>query len=162
MATTAKPVEKSPEKKPESVETIPQPSNDKPEHLGAHPDSFYPANFERGFKPTADENLDEPGRWIRNEFFNATGPTTVVRLDELANLGDTSYEGRGDTSDRQLAREIMMRAGLGDHPRFNQLCDMMAVGLGEINDPKDWLHGYSKDTSERPGTNSGSTASTSG
>lgn len=125
-----------------------------PGHPGAHPDSFNTMNLERNFKPTDDSNLDEP-RWIENEFFNAHGPTTVVRLDELTNLGNKTYEGRGDTTDRQLARAIVMRAGLGDHPRLNQLVDMMAVGLGEINDPGDWLHGYSSNnSSERPGTNS--------
>jgi hypothetical protein len=131
-STTAKPNDPTP----------PREEKSEPQHLGTHPDSFYPHNLERNFKPTDDSDLDEPGRWLANEFFASTGPTTVVRLDELTNLGDKTYEGRGDTSDRELAKQIMMRAGLGDHPRFNQLSDMMAVGLGEIDDPGDWLHGY--------------------
>jgi hypothetical protein len=138
----------------------------KPEHLGTHPGSFEMFNLERNFKPTDDPDLDERGRWIANEFFASHGPTTVVRLDELTNLGDKSYEGRGDSSDRELSRQIMMRAGLGDHPRFNQLVDMMAVGLGEIDDPGKWLHGYAdysnSSTSERKGENSSSSSSTAG
>ena len=130
----------------------------KNKHPGTHPDSFKLHDLERNFKPTDDPDLDEPGRWIANEFFAATGPSTVVRLDELRNLGDKSYEGRGDTSDRELARQIMMRAGLGDHPRFKQLSDMMARGLGEIDDPKDWLSGY---PSEREDTSSSTTSSSS-
>lgn len=134
----------------------------KPEHTGTHPDSFKLHDLERNFKQTDDSALDEP-RWIQNEFFNAHGPTTVVRLDELTNLGNKTYEGRGDTTDRQLAREVIMRAGLGDHPRFYELVDKLAVGLGEINDPGDWLHGYSTSTSsERKSETSSSTSGAAG
>jgi hypothetical protein len=163
MATSSKPATKTSENVPTETASAKNVQEKSPEFPGAHPDSFSPMNFERGFKPTDDSALDEPGRWIRNEFFNSHGPTTVVRLDELANLGDKSYEGRGDTSDRQLGREIIMRAGLGDHPRFNQLCDMMAVGLGEINDPGDWLHGYStNNSSQRTSETSSSSGSSAG
>lgn len=154
----------TPEVKPETKSEVKQPqSMDKlPNHPGVHPDSFKTMDLERNFKQTNDSALDEP-RWIQNEFFNAHGPTTVVRLDELTNLGNKTYEGRGDTTDRQLAREIVMRAGLGDHPRLNQLVDMMAVGLGEINDPGDWLHGYSNNNaSERPGTSTSKSDSSTG
>lgn len=150
MTTSSKPVEKKPESKPEN-KPAPVAKSSEEKHLGTHPDSFKPHNLERDFKPTVDEDLDYP-RWVANEFFNAHGPTTVVRIDELANLANKNWEGRGDTSDRELSRQIIMRAGLSDHPRFNQLIDLVAVGLGEINDPGDWLHGYS--TSERTGTSS--------
>lgn len=152
MVTSSKPLENKSEKKPTPVEKI-------PEHLGTHPDSFKTHNLERDFKPTVDEDLDFP-RWVANEFFNAHGPTTVVRIDELANLANKTYEGRGDTTDRELSRQIIMRAGLSDHPRFNQLVDLLAVGLGEINDPGDWLHGYSK--SERTGASSSTSDKSAG
>lgn len=148
----------STETKPSVTKPEPTKSENKSEsspHTGAHPDSFELHNLERNFVPTDDDALDEL-RWIQNEFFNSHGPTTVVRLDELTNLANKTYEGRGDTSDRQLATAIIMRAGLSDHPRYRELVDKLAVGLGEINDPGKWLHGYGN-TSEREGTSSATT-----
>lgn len=157
MASSSTPAAKKTENKP--VENV----CETPEHPGTHPGSFEQFNLERNYTPKDDSDLDEPGRWLANEFFSATGPTTVVRLDELTNLGDKSYEGRGDSSDRELARQIIMRAGLGDHPRLNQLVDMMAVGLGEIDDPGKWLHGYANynSASERKSADSSSSSSSS-
>jgi hypothetical protein len=151
MASSSTPAAKKPvdPKVTDNDSTNTQAKFKQPEHPGTHPASFEPMNLERDFTPTDDPDLDEPGRWLANEFFAATGPTTVVRLDELTNLGNKTYEGRGDTSDRQLASQVIMRAGLGDHPRFNQLVDMMAVGLGEIDDPGKWLHGYGKDSASK-------------
>lgn len=142
-----------------SSKPVSKPVENKSKHVGTHPDSFKVHDLERGFNQTVDADLDVP-RWIKNEFFNSHGPTTVTRLDELTNLANKTYEGRGDTSDRELAREIVMRAGLGDHPRLYQLTDLVAVGLGEIDDPGDWLHGYS--SSERKGTSSSVAGSSAG
>lgn len=160
-SSTTKPTPVKPNQetsKPDEEKT----NRDEPKHLGTHPASFEMHDFERNFKPTDDPDLDEKGRWLANEFFAATGPTTVVRLDELTNLGDKSYEGRGDSSDREMARQIIMRAGLGDHFRFNQLVDMMARGLGEIDDPGDWLHGYTNAAPQRESEDSGKSGSTAG
>lgn len=160
MTAKSVPAEKKPVNPSVTDNSSANVSENKSEFTGAHPGSFEMHNLERNFTPTEDSALDEP-RWIANEFFNAHGPTTVVRLDELTNLGNKSYEGRGDTTDRELARQIIMRAGLAEHSRFNQLVDLVAVGLGEINDPGDWLHGYSN-SSERKSETSSSTGSIAG
>lgn len=166
MASSSTPAAKKPvePKVTDNDSSNVQEKSKQPEHPGTHPGSFEPFNLERNFTPTNDPDLDEPGRWLANEFFAATGPTTVVRLDELTNLGNKTYEGRGDNSDRQLAAQIIMRAGLGDHPRFNQLVDMMAVGLGEIDDPGKWLHGYADDnnSSKRKSESSSDSPSSTG
>lgn len=123
-----------------------------PRVLGTHPDSFYTHDIERDFSPTENSNLDEP-RWLKNEFFETRGPSITVRLDDL-------HHGP-DTSDRQLAADILMRAGLSDHPRRKELMDKFARALGEIEDPELWLNPVKEQLRKQNADNSSKRARTS-
>lgn len=135
MAAKAVPAEKT-EEKTENVA-----------HPGAHPGGWELHTLERNFKPANKPSLDER-RWLKNEFWTSRGPTTAVRIDELSNLSDKSYEGSGDTTDRELAADIINRAGLMDHPRRLELTERFAHALSGVKNPRKWLYGYNDDNQQ--------------
>lgn len=81
-----------------------------------------------------------PTRWVKNAFFNG-GSTKRIRLDEIHNELNNNNLGQGDITDYELAKEIMSRAGLVEHPRFNELVEGLAEFLETIPDPAmNWIN----------------------
>jgi hypothetical protein len=73
-------------------------------------------------------------RWVKNAFFNG-GSTTRIRLDELHNEFNGNVYGQGDSTDLDIADEILERAGLREHVRFNEIRQGLADFLADVPDP---------------------------
>lgn len=73
-------------------------------------------------------------RWVKNAFFNG-GQTKYARLDEIHNQLNNNVANTGDITDYELAKEIISRAGLVEHPRFEEIVQGLADFFETIPDP---------------------------
>lgn len=83
---------------------------------------------------TTSEKVPPKTRWVKNAFFNG-GTTKYVRLDELHNHLNDNHFGQGDTTDEELATEIMRRAGMVEHPKHDEIRDALRDFFEMIPDP---------------------------
>ena len=84
--------------------------------------------------PNSSGKVPAKTRWVANAFFNG-GSTKYVRLDELHNYLNDNNFGQGDTTDEELATEILRRAGLVEHPRHDEIRDALREFFETIPDP---------------------------
>lgn len=90
-------------------------------------------------KPNS-ELVPQQTRWVKNAFFRG-GSTKNVRLDEIHNQLNNNVANTGDITDYELAKEIISRAGLVEHVRFNELVQGLADFLETIPDPAmEWVN----------------------
>jgi hypothetical protein len=86
------------------------------------------------------EKVAPKTRWVKNAFFNG-GTTKYVRLDELHNELSGNNYGQGDFTDHDLAAEIVSRAGLLEHPRYEEIVDGLTEFFETIPDPAmQWIN----------------------
>ncbi len=80
-------------------------------------------------------------RWNRNNFFSG-GMTKRPTLNDLRNevIGGTGGEQGFDTTDRQLATEILNRAGLVDRPFYYELLVRLTDALSDVDDTKKFVN----------------------
>lgn len=78
-------------------------------------------------------------RWVRNSFFEG-GRTYKPRLDEINNMRDVNVTSWHDSTDTDIAREILVRAGLSSHWKYDELTGYIAGSLSFILDPDKWMN----------------------
>lgn len=96
-------------------------------------------------------NYDNETRWVRGSFFDG-GVSKNLRLDERHNQQDPNDPTPTDTSDVQLATEILLRADLLERIFSAELVELFARALATIKDPVKFAnpnHGVNKDVGKR-------------
>lgn len=73
-------------------------------------------------------------RWIMTQFFKPSF-TKNPTLEELRNGKDHNLVGVYDSTDMDIAKEVLRRADLADSHIYNDLCEIFAEALSEVEDP---------------------------
>ncbi len=73
-------------------------------------------------------------RWVMAQFFNPSS-TKYLTLDELHNKLDPNKKDATDSTDEQVAEEVLNRANLLSHPRIEDLRSWVIEGLASVDDP---------------------------
>lgn len=82
-------------------------------------------------------------RWIMAQFFSPSW-TKNLTLDELRNGNDNNVTGVFDATDLDVAKEILRRAGLVDHFRYEELSETLSEWLADIDDPRTFINPNAK------------------
>lgn len=85
-------------------------------------------------KGTKVVSIEPKLRWVKNAFFEG-GWTKNIRLDEIRNHLNRQSPGQGDMSDEQLSEEILRRAGLIEHARYQEIKTALTTFFASIPDP---------------------------
>lgn len=87
-----------------------------------------------------DTKTPRETRWVKNAFFEG-GSTKYIRLDEVHNFLNDNNFGEGDTTDEELAAEILRRAGLVEHVRYEELKEGLTDFFSTIPSPAmEWIN----------------------
>lgn len=79
-------------------------------------------------------------RWVKNAFFDG-GVTKYIRLDEIHNFLNDNHFGEGDATDKDIAAEILRRAGLVEHSKYSEILQGLTEFFETIPDPAmEWIN----------------------
>lgn len=97
---------------------------------------------------TEREPVTGEKRWVANQFWQG-GATKYPRLDEARNFHDPNATGVFDTSDEDLARAILQRAGLAGHLKYEDLVKTIGQAFSRsVRNPQKWLNPVYGESSE--------------